>query len=205
MLKRRFTHHKTAFCFGDFNNQNHKRQKTDDFRIFADRFCGRLDKKNKQPDVKIGNNNQTYSTKWKTEETIVLGKDRREETETSNKMKDFAEKAATEENFVREEKDILSSTTEKKHRLDKQDKANAREYKENLTIKKIKGILSLSKERDKEEIEAAIRDNSTEENTLLTKERTILAEKEREITQNLRATISVRLKERDNTTPKRPT
>lgn len=38
MLKRRFTHHKTAFCFGDFNNQNHKRQKTDDFRIFADRF-----------------------------------------------------------------------------------------------------------------------------------------------------------------------
>ncbi len=155
--------------------------------------------------MKIGNNNQTYSTKWKTEETIVLGKDRREETETSNKMKDFAEKAATEENFVREEKDILSSTTEKKHRFDKQDKANAREYKENLTIKKIKGILSLSKERDKEEIEAAIRDNSTEENTLLTKERTILAEKEREITQNLRATISVRLKERDNTTPKRPT
>ena len=155
--------------------------------------------------MKIGNNNQTYSTKWKTEETIVLGKDRREETETSNKMKDFAEKAATEENFVREEKDILSSTTEKKHRLDKQDKANAREYKENLTIKKIKGILSLSKEQDKEETEAAIRDNSTEENTLLTKERTILAEKEREITQNLRATISVRLKERDNTTPKRPT
>ena len=155
--------------------------------------------------MKIGNNNQTYSTKWKTEETIVLGKDRREETETSNKMKDFAEKAATEENFVREEKDILSSTTEKKHRFDKQDKANAREYKENLTIKKIKGILSLSKEQDKEEIEAAIRDNSTEENTLLTKERTILAEKEREITQNLRATISVRLKERDNTTPKRPT
>lgn len=155
--------------------------------------------------MKIGNNNQTYSTKWKTEETIVLGKDRREETETSNKMKDFAEKAATEENFVREEKDILSSTTEKKHRFDKQDKANAREYKENLTIKKIKGILSLSKERDKEEIEAAIRDNSTEENTLLTKERIILAEKEREITQNLRATISVRLKERDNTTPKRPT
>ena len=155
--------------------------------------------------MKIGNNNQTYSTKWKTEETIVLGKDRREETETSNKMKDFAEKAATEENFVREEKDILSSTTEKEHRFDKQDKANAREYKENLTIKKIKGILSLSKERDKEEIEAAIRDNSTEENTLLTKERTILAEKEREITQNLRATISVRLKERDNTTPKRPT
>ena len=155
--------------------------------------------------MKIGNNNQTYSTKWKTEETIVLGKDRREETETSNKMKDFAEKAATEENFVREEKDILSSTTEKKHRFDKQDKANAREYKENLTIKKIKGILSLSKERDKEEIEAAIRDNSTEENTLLTKERTILAEKGREITQNLRATISVRLKERDNTTPKRPT
>lgn len=155
--------------------------------------------------MKIGNNNQTYSTKWKTEETIVLGKDRREETETSNKMKDFAEKAATEENFVREEKDILSSTTEKKHRLDKQDKANAREYKENLTIKKIKGILSLSKEQDKEEIGAAIRDNSTEENTLLTKERTILAEKEREITQNLRATISVRLKERDNTTPKRPT
>ena len=155
--------------------------------------------------MKIGNNNQTYSTKWKTEETIVLGKDRREETETSNKMKDFAEKAATEENFVREEKDILSSTTEKKHRFDKQDKANAREYKENLTIKKIRGILSLSKERDKEEIEAAIRDNSTEENTLLTKERTILAEKEREITQNLRATISVRLKERDNTTPKRPT
>ncbi len=155
--------------------------------------------------MKIGNNNQTYSTKWKTEETIVLGKDRREETETSNKMKDFAEKAATEENFVREEKDILSSTTEKKHRLDKQDKANAREYKENLTIKKIKGTLSLSKERDKEEIEAAIRDNSTEENTLLTKERTILAEKEREITQNLRATISVRLKKRDNTTPKRPT
>ena len=155
--------------------------------------------------MKIGNNNQTYSTKWKTEETIVLGKDRREETETSNKMKDFAEKAATEENFVREEKDILSSTTEKKHRLDKQDKANAREYKENLTIKKIKGILSLSKEQDKEEIEAAIRDNSIEENTLLTKERTILAEKEREITQNLRATISVRLKERDNTTPKRPT
>ena len=155
--------------------------------------------------MKIGNNNQTYSTKWKTEETIVLGKDRREETETSNKMKDFAEKAATEENFVREEKDILSSTTEKKHRFDKKDKANAREYKENLTIKKIKGILSLSKEQDKEEIEAAIRDNSTEENTLLTKERTILAEKEREITQNLRATISVRLKERDNTTPKRPT
>lgn len=155
--------------------------------------------------MKIGNNNQTYSTKWKTEETIVLGKDRREETETSNKMKDFAEKAATEENFVREEKDILSSTTEKKHRFDKQDKANAREYKENLTIKKIRGILSLSKERDKEEIEAAIRDNSTEENTLLTKERIILAEKEREITQNLRATISVRLKERDNTTPKRPT
>lgn len=155
--------------------------------------------------MKIGNNNQTYSTKWKTEETIVLGKDRREETETSNKMKDFAEKAATEENFVREEKDILSSTTEKKHRLDKQDKANAREYKENLTIKKIKGILSLSKEQDKEETEAAIRDNSTEENTLLTKERTILAEKEREITQNLRATISVRLKERDNTTPKHPT
>ena len=155
--------------------------------------------------MKIGNNNQTYSTKWKTEETIVLGKDRREETETSNKMKDFAEKAATEENFVREEKDILSSTTEKKHRFDKQDKANAREYKENLTIKKIKGILSLSKEQDKEEIEAAIRDNSTEENTLLTKERTISAEKEREITQNLRATISVRLKERDNTTPKRPT
>ena len=155
--------------------------------------------------MKIGNNNQTYSTKWKTEETIVLGKDRREETETSNKMKDFAEKAATEENFVREEKDILSSTTEKKHRFDKQDKANAREYKENLTIKKIKGILSLSKEQDKEETEAAIRDNSTEENTLLTKERTILAEKEREITQNLRATISVRLKERDNTTPKRPT
>ena len=155
--------------------------------------------------MKIGNNNQTYSTKWKTEETIVLGKDRREETETSNKMKDFAEKAATEENFVREEKDILSSTTEKEHRFDKQDKANAREYKENLTIKKIKGILSLSKERDKEEIEAAIRDNSTEENTLLTKERTISAEKEREITQNLRATISVRLKERDNTTPKRPT
>ena len=155
--------------------------------------------------MKIGNNNQTYSTKWKTEETIVLGKDRREETETSNKMKDFAEKAATEENFVREEKDILSSTTEKKHRFDKQDKANAREYKENLTIKKIKGILFLSKERDKEEIGAAIRDNSTEENTLLTKERTILAEKEREITQNLRATISVRLKERDNTTPKRPT
>lgn len=155
--------------------------------------------------MKIGNNNQTYSTKWKTEETIVLGKDRREETETSNKMKDFAEKAATEENFVREEKDILSSTTEKKHRLDKQDKANAREYKENLTIKKIKGILSLSKEQDKEETEAAIRDNSTEENALLTKERTILAEKEREITQNLRATISVRLKERDNTTPKRPT
>ena len=155
--------------------------------------------------MKIGNNNQTYSTKWKTEETIVLGKDRREETETSNKMKDFAEKAATEENFVREEKDILSSTTEKEHRFDKQDKANAREYKENLTIKKIKGILSLSKERDKEEIEAAIRDNSTEENTLLTKERTILAEKGREITQNLRATISVRLKERDNTTPKRPT
>ena len=155
--------------------------------------------------MKIGNNNQTYSTKWKTEETIVLGKDRREETETSNKMKDFAEKAATEENFVREEKDILSSTTEKKHRLDKQDKANAREYKENLTIKKIKGILSLSKEQDKEETEAAIRDNSTEENTLLTKERIILAEKEREITQNLRATISVRLKERDNTTPKRPT
>lgn len=155
--------------------------------------------------MKIGNNNQTYSTKWKTEETIVLGKDRREETETSNKMKDFAEKAATEENFVREEKDILSSTTEKKHRFDKQDKANAREYKENLTIKKIKGILSLSKEQGKEEIEAAIRDNSTEENTLLTKERTILAEKEREITQNLRATISVRLKERDNTTPKRPT
>ena len=155
--------------------------------------------------MKIGNNNQTYSTKWKTEETIVLGKDRREETETSNKMKDFAEKAATEENFVREEKDILSSTTEKEHRFDKQDKANAREYKENLTIKKIKGILSLSKEQGKEEIEAAIRDNSTEENTLLTKERTILAEKEREITQNLRATISVRLKERDNTTPKRPT
>lgn len=155
--------------------------------------------------MKIGNNNQTYSTKWKTEETIVLGKDRREETETSNKMKDFAEKAATEENFVREEKDILSSTTEKKHRFDKQDKANAREYKENLTIKKIKGILSLSKEQGKEEIEAAIRDNSTEENTLLTKERTILAEKERETTQNLRATISVRLKERDNTTPKRPT
>ncbi len=155
--------------------------------------------------MKIGNNNQTYSTKWKTEETIVLGKDRREETETSNKMKDFAEKAATEENFVREEKDILSSTTEKKHRFDKKDKANAREYKENLTIKKIKGILSLSKEQDKEEIEAAIRDNSTEENTLLTKERTILAEKEREITQNLRATISVRLKERDNTTPKRLT
>ena len=155
--------------------------------------------------MKIGNNNQTYSTKWKTEETIVLGKDRREETETSNKMKDFAEKAATEENFVREEKDILSSTTEKKHRFDKQDKANAREYKENLTIKKIRGILSLSKEQDKEEIEAAIRDNSTEENTLLTKERTILAEKGREITQNLRATISVRLKERDNTTPKRPT
>ena len=155
--------------------------------------------------MKIGNNNQTYSTKWKTEETIVLGKDRREETETSNKMKDFAEKAATEENFVREEKDILSSTTEKEHRFDKQDKANAREYKENLTIKKTKGILFLSKERDKEEIEAAIRDNSTEENTLLTKERTILAEKEREITQNLRATISVRLKERDNTTPKRPT
>ena len=155
--------------------------------------------------MKIGNNNQTYSTKWKTEETIVLGKDRREETETSNKMKDFAEKAATEENFVREEKDILSSTTEKEHRFDKQDKANAREYKENLTIKKTKGILSLSKEQDKEEIEAAIRDNSTEENTLLTKERTILAEKEREITQNLRATISVRLKERDNTTPKRPT
>lgn len=152
--------------------------------------------------MKIGNNNQTYSTKWKTEETIVLGKDRREETETSNKMKDFAEKAATEENFVREEKDILSSTT---HRLDKQDKANAREYKENLTIKKIKGILSLSKEQDKEETEAAIRDNSTEENTLLTKERTISAEKEREITQNLRATISVRLKGRDNTTPKRPT
>ena len=155
--------------------------------------------------MKIGNNNQTYSTKWKTEETIVLGKDRREETETSNKMKDFAEKAATEENFVREEKDILSSTTEKKHRFDKKDKANAREYKENLTIKKIRGILSLSKEQDKEEIEAAIRDNSTEENTLLTKERTILAEKGREITQNLRATISVRLKERDNTTPKRPT
>ena len=155
--------------------------------------------------MKIGNNNQTYSTKWKTEETIVLGKDRREETETSNKMKDFAEKAATEENFVREEKDILSSTTEKKHRFDKKDKANAREYKENLTIKKIKGILSLSKEQGKEEIEAAIRDNSTEENTLLTKERTILAEKERETTQNLRATISVRLKERDNTTPKRPT
>ena len=155
--------------------------------------------------MKIGNNNQTYSTKWKTEETIVLGKDRREETETSNKMKDFAEKAATEENFVREEKDILSSTTEKKHRLDKQDKANAREYKENLTIEKIKGILSLSKEQGKEEIEAAIRDNSTEENALLTNERTILAEKEREITQNLRATISVRLKERDNTTPKRPT
>lgn len=155
--------------------------------------------------MKIGNNNQTYSTKWKTEETIVLGKDRREETETSNKMKDFAEKAATEENFVREEKDILSSTTEKKHRFDKQDKANAREYKENLTIKKIKGILSLSKEQGKEEIEAAIRDNSTEENTLLTKERTISAEKEREITQNLRATISVRLKERDNTTPKRLT
>ena len=155
--------------------------------------------------MKIGNNNQTYSTKWKTEETIVLGKDRREETETSNKMKDFAEKAATEENFVREEKDILSSTTEKEHRFDKQDKANAREYKENLTIKKTKGILSLSKEQGKEEIEAAIRDNSTEENTLLTKERTILAEKEREITQNLRATISVRLKERDNTTPKRPT
>lgn len=155
--------------------------------------------------MKIGNNNQTYSTKWKTEETIVLGKDRREETETSNKMKDFAEKAATEENFVREEKDILSSTTEKEHHFDKKDKANAREYKENLTIKKIKGILSLSKEQDKEEIEAAIRDNSTEENTLLTKERTILAEKEREITQNLRATISVRLKERDNTTPKRPT
>ena len=155
--------------------------------------------------MKIGNNNQTYSTKWKTEETIVLGKDRREETETSNKMKDFAEKAATEENFVREEKDILSSTTEKKHRFDKKDKANAREYKENLTIKKIIGILSLSKEQDKEEIEAAIRDNSTEENTLLTKERTILAEKGREITQNLRATISVRLKERDNTTPKRPT
>ncbi len=155
--------------------------------------------------MKIGNNNQTYSTKWKTEETIVLGKDRREETETSNKMKDFAEKAATEENFVREEKDILSSTTEKKHRFDKQDKANAREYKENLTIKKIKGILSLSKEQGKEEIEAAIRDNSTEENTLLTKERIILAEKEREITQNLRATISVRLKERDNTTPKRLT
>ena len=155
--------------------------------------------------MKIGNNNQTYSTKWKTEETIVLGKDRREETETSNKMKDFAEKAATEENFVREEKDILSSTTEKEHRFDKQDKANAREYKENLTIKKIKETLFLSKERDKEEIEAAIRDNSTEENTLLTKERIILAEKEREITQNLRATISVRLKERDNTTPKRPT
>lgn len=155
--------------------------------------------------MKIGNNNQTYSTKWKTEETIVLGKDRREETETSNKMKDFAEKAATEENFVREEKDILSSTTEKEHRFDKQDKANAREYKENLTIKKTKGILSLSKEQGKEEIEAAIRDNSTEENALLTKERTILAEKEREITQNLRATISVRLKERDNTTLKRPT
>ncbi len=155
--------------------------------------------------MKIGNNNQTYSTKWKTEETIVLGKDRREETETSNKMKDFAEKAATEENFVREEKDIQSSTTEKKHRFDKKDKANAREYKENLTIKKIKGILSLSKEQGKEEIEAAIRDNSTEENTLLTKERIISAEKEREITQNLRATISVRLKERDNTTPKRPT
>ena len=155
--------------------------------------------------MKIGNNNQTYSTKWKTEETIVLGKDPREETESSDKMKDFAEKAATEENFVREEKDILSATTEKKHRFDKKDKANAREYKENLTIKKIKGILSLSKERDKEEIEAAIRDNSTEENTLLTKERTISAEKEREITQNLRATISVRLKERDNTTPKRPT
>ena len=49
MLKRRFTHHKTAFCFGDFNNQNHKRQKTDDFRIFADRFCGRFDKKTNNP------------------------------------------------------------------------------------------------------------------------------------------------------------
>lgn len=42
MLKRRFTHHKTAFCFGDFNNQNHKSQKTDDFRIFADRFLRQI-------------------------------------------------------------------------------------------------------------------------------------------------------------------
>ena len=77
--------------------------------------------------MKIGNNNQTYSTNWKTEETIVLGKDPREETESSNKMKDFAEKAATEENFVREMKDILSSKTEKNYHFDKKDRANARE------------------------------------------------------------------------------